>query len=149
MHHPAIPTSLIALSAPLAVAMAEPVSPAVAQIVIHERITIRVPRMPLAAPVSRPQPGKGWQERKGPKCLDTAAVAAAAIVAPSSVDLLLADGSWMRARLDNDCRSVDFYSGLYIRPGGDGRICADRDAIRVRSGARCEIDSFKVLVARR
>lgn len=149
MPHPAIPTSLLALSAPFAVTMIEPVRPAGAQMVIHERITIRVPRMPVAAPLSRPKPGKGgWKEKKGPDCLDIGAVGAATIAAPNSVDLLMGDGRWMRARLERDCRSVDFYSGLYIRPGRDGRICADRDAIRVRSGGQCQIDSFKLLVAR-
>ena len=33
------------------------------------------------------------------------------------------------------------------QPAADGKICADRDAIRARSGVSCPIDSFKVLKA--
>lgn len=154
MPHPPIPLPMLALSAPLAVAavtvaLVEPAAPAAAQWVIHERITIRVPRIP-AAPISRPAPvASRWREKKGPACIDIGEVAGAVIAVPASVDLLMGDGRWMRARLDGDCRSVDFYAGLYIRPGPDGRLCAARDAIRIRSGAKCDIDAFKLLVARR
>ncbi len=120
-----------------------------AQIVVHERITIRVPRM-TGAPLQRVvSPQRDWKEHKGPKCLGVNEMVAAAITEPAAVDLLTADGHWMRARLDGDCRSADFYAGLYIRPGADGRICAGRDAIRVRSGGRCPIDSFRRLAPRR
>ncbi|MBD8545500.1 hypothetical protein [Sphingomonas sp. CFBP 8760] len=149
MSHPAIPAALLALSLPvLLVALAGPSTPATAQLVIHERITVRVPRMPAA--ISRPAPvASRWKEKKGPACIDIGDVAGAVIAVPASVDLLLGDGRWMRARLDGDCRSADFYAGLYIRPGPDGRLCADRDVIRIRSGAKCAIDAFKLLVARR
>ncbi len=151
MVHPAIPTALLALSIPVGLAaLAGPSTPATAQLVIHERITVRVPRIPTAAAISRPAPvASRWKEKKGPSCIDIGEVAGAVIAVPASVDLLLDDGRWMRARLDGDCRSADFYAGLYIRPGPDGRLCADRDVIRVRSGAKCAIDAFKLLVARR
>jgi hypothetical protein len=149
MFRPVLPAALLGLSVPAALAvMAGPSTPADAQLVIHERITIRVPRIPAA--ISRPAPvASRWKEKKGPACLDIREVAGAVIAVPASVDLLLGDGRWMRARLDGDCRSADFYTGLYIRPGPDGRLCADRDAIRIRSGAKCAIDAFKLLVARR
>jgi hypothetical protein len=149
MFRPAIPAALLGLSVPAALAvMAGPSTPADAQLVIHERITIRVPRIPTI--VSRPAPvASRWKEKKGPSCLDIGSVAGAVIAVPASVDLLLDDGRWMRARLDGDCRSADFYTGLYIRPGPDGRLCAERDVIRIRSGAKCAIDAFKLLVARR
>ena len=76
-------------------------------------------------------------------------IVAAAIAVPAAVDFLLADGRWMRARLEGDCRSADFYSGLYIRPGPDGQVCADRDPIRIRSGAKCQINTFKLLKPKR
>ncbi|MFS0773301.1 hypothetical protein [Sphingomonas sp. 1P08PE] len=147
MAHPAFPVSLIALSA--AAVLGEAPEGARAQVLIHERITIRVPRM-STAPIQRiVSPRSDWKEHKAPKCLGMGAIAAAAIAVPAAVDLLLVDGRWMRARLAGDCRSADFYSGLYIRPGPDGQVCADRDAIRVRSGARCQIDTFKLLKPRR
>jgi len=111
---------------------------------IHERIVIRVPRS-TPSPVSPIR----WSEHKAPRCLKLAEVAAATIAAPSSVDLLMSDGRRVRARLDGDCRSADFYSGFYVKPGADGKLCADRDAIRIRSGAACEIDTFKLLRQKR
>jgi hypothetical protein len=111
---------------------------------IHERIVIRVPRTGIA-PVSPIR----WKEHKAPSCLKLAEVAAATIAAPASVDLLMSDGRRIRAHLDGDCRSADFYSGFYVRPGSDGKLCADRDAIRIRSGAACEIDTFKLLRQKR
>lgn len=139
----------LALAAPMALSAAEP-QVTVGQITIHERIVVRVPRARPAYPVGGAPvpPPASWHEKKGPKCLGIGEIAAAAIVAPAAVDLLLVDGRRVRARLERDCRSADFYSGLYIRPGPDGRICADRDAIRVRSGATCEIDDFRLLAAR-
>jgi hypothetical protein len=55
----------------------------------------------------------------------------------------------LRARLDHGCRALDFYSGFYLRPAPDGNICADRDSVRARSGASCEISRFRRLVAER
>lgn len=114
----------------------------VAQLFFRERIVIRVPRMPVqpvAAPIE-------WKEKKGPKCLPIATMAGAVITSPTQVDLVLKGGGRMRAKLDGDCKPLDFYSGFYIRPTTDGQVCADRDAIRVRSGASCPIDTFRKLV---
>ena len=52
----------------------------------------------------------------------------------------------MRARLQDECPALDYYRGFYVRPQPDGRICADRDAIRTRSGGDCGIDRFRRLV---
>lgn len=144
-----IPIMLLALAAPSATAVAEPPL-TITQLTIHERIVIRVPRARVPAPTGRITfAPAGWKEGKGPKCLSPREFAAVAITAPAAVDLLMIDGRRMRAKFGRDCRSADFYSGLYIRPGVDGQVCADRDAFRVRSGARCEIDDFKVLTPKR
>jgi hypothetical protein len=67
-----------------------------------------------------------------------------------NVDLILIDGERLRAKIGGgDCRSLDYYSGFYIRPGRDGQVCADRDALRVRSGATCQIESFKTLTPKK
>lgn len=135
---------LLALAAPLA-----PAGDAVAQrpqvTFYHHRIVIRVPRMSPVRTASQ----AAWKEKKGPKCLAPRELAGAVIAGPAIVDLLMTDGRRMRARLDKDCRSADFYSGLYLKPGPDGRVCAERDAFRVRSGARCEIDQFRQLSLKR
>jgi hypothetical protein len=144
MRVPPSPLSLLALLAPAAVLADRPVQ--AGQLTIRERVIIRVPRMPLqAAPVAAPTPIK-WKERKGPKCIAAQGMAGAMVTSPRQVDLVLIGGKRVRAKLDGACRPLDFYAGFYLRPARDGMICADRDAIKVRSGASCGIDEFKALV---
>ena len=140
---------LLALAAPVA---ASGDAPAVdrgvqlAQLTIQQRIVIRVP-MTAPAAVAPPKPIR-WQEKKGPRCIAAQSMAGALISAPNQVDLVLVGGRRVRAKLDGDCRPLDFYSGFYVRPAADGMICAGRDPIRVRSGAACEIEKFRLLVPR-
>jgi hypothetical protein len=145
MPHLRLPVTLLALAAPLA-ASAQAWPPAgeqLARLTIQQRVVIRVPRMALV-PAPAPKPVT-WKEKKGPKCIGAQSMAGALVSAPNRVDLVLVGGKRVRARLDGDCRPLDFYSGFYVRPAKDGMICADRDAIRVRSGASCQIDEFKLL----
>jgi hypothetical protein len=90
-----------------------------------------------------------WKERKGPKCVAPANLAGVLITKPGTVDMVLYGGKWLRAKLDGECKSLDFYSGIYLKPGADGHVCADRDVIRARSGAKCGISAFKALEAKR
>ena len=155
MVHRAIPVTLLALTAPAAAIDRDADRGGVeyAQVTIHERIIIRVPRV-APAQVSRlapaaPPPATEWKEKKGPKCIAPADVGGAVFRRSEQVDLVMIGGRRLRAKLAGDCGPMDFYSGVYIRPGSDGRICADRDAIRTRSGATCPIDDFRTLVAKR
>ena len=126
----------------------------VTQMTVRERIVIRVPRVaaPGGLPVGRatlpvPKPVT-WKETKGPKCIAAQGLAGALISAPKQVDLVLIGGKRVRAKLDGDCKPLDFYGGYYLRPAADGMICAARDGIKMRSGASCGIDTFKTLVAK-
>ncbi|MBY8820770.1 hypothetical protein K7G82_00605 [Sphingomonas colocasiae] len=112
-----------------------------AQVTIRERVIIRVPTRQSA-----PAKPIKWKEKKAPRCISLNALAGAAITGEDSVDLILRGGTRLRARLDRDCPALDFYSGFYIKPTRDRRICADRDTIHARSGGQCEINSFKTLV---
>ncbi len=152
MLHPAIPSTLLLLAAPaLGAADAQrapaPPTATITQMTIHERIIIRMP-IARGRPVDQASPIV-WKEKHGPKCIGIAELGGALIAGPSAVDLVLTGGKRVRARLDGDCQPLDFYGGFYIKPGVDGQVCADRDSIRVRSGARCRIDDFKRLVAKR
>ena len=151
MIHPAIPATLLALAGPAAAAVLRdpPVRPAqarvqVIQMSIHERVIIRVPRM-SRMPMQTIDRTTEWKEHKGPKCIAVAEIAGAMLNKDGAVDLLMADQTRLRARLDGDCMPLDYYSGFYLKPGPDGMICKERDAIRMRSGARCEIDGFRSL----
>jgi hypothetical protein len=113
-----------------------------AQVTVRQQVIIRVPMRPPTEP-ARPL---RWKEKKGPHCIPLDALAGAAVMARSSVDLILRGGSRLRAQLDRSCPALDFYSGFYIKPTRDGRICEDRDTIHARSGGQCEIRDFKRLV---
>lgn len=87
-----------------------------------------------------------WHERKGPKCVPVRMFAGATQVSERSVDFLMRDRTRMRARLGRDCQAADLYAGFYVQRQADGALCADRDSLLARSGASCEIESFKRLV---
>jgi len=151
MTSPAIPAALmLLLAAPAAPAGA----PAVAwgQVTVHQRIIIRVPRMPLYPPGRQPianvRPMR-WVEKDGPKCVPVDTFAAATITETDSVDLVVRGGGRLRAKLGDDCPALDFYSGFYLKRTDDGMICAKRDSIRSRSGGTCPIAAFKHLVPAR
>src|SRR3546814_7193060 len=63
-----------------------------------------------------------------------------------SIDLITRQNQRLRAQLNRGCRALDFYAGFYMKGNKDGRLCEDRDEINARSGARCEIDKFRLLV---
>jgi hypothetical protein len=114
------------------------------QIVVHERIIVQVPAR-LREPANASRPQARWKEKKGPKCVPTRAIAAAALIGERSVDLILRDRSRVRAKLESSCPALDYYYGFYITPNADGQVCADRDVIRSRMGGECGIDKFRSL----
>ncbi|TPG15296.1 hypothetical protein [Sphingomonas oligophenolica] len=148
------PSALLALATPIAGdvgAPPPPPPPEIAQLTIHEHLIIRVPRLQQSMPAARmpiPVPPR-WKEKKGPKCIAASDLAGAVISQPGSVDLILVGGDRIRAVLDDDCGPLDYYGGYYLRPASDGRICASRDVIRVRSGRSCPIAKFRKLVETR
>lgn len=87
-----------------------------------------------------------WHEHKGPKCVPVRMFAGATLVSGRSVDFLMRDRTRLRARLSRDCQAADLYAGFYVQRQPDGALCADRDSLLARSGASCEIESFKRLV---
>jgi hypothetical protein len=114
-----------------------------AQLTIRQRIVIRVPAAPYAPPA--PAQRLRWKEKSGPKCIPMNGLAAAAVFKADAVDLMMRGGTRLRALLDDDCPSIDFYSGFYIMPSEDGKICAGRDVIHSRAGGKCPIGKFKTL----
>ncbi|MBB6123540.1 hypothetical protein [Sphingobium subterraneum] len=128
-----------------------------AQITIEQRIIIRVPMArpsgngpgPNVRPDRQfraPQPAIEWNEEKGPQCVGIRMVRAASVTTSRGVDLMLRDGTRLRAHLSRECRSADLWSGFYIQPNADGNLCADRDEVLARGGQSCEIERFRKLV---
>jgi hypothetical protein len=111
------------------------------------RLTIR-DEVILKVPVVRPRrmdwPVR-WVEKKGPKCIRSDSVVAAALHDESSIDFLLRDRRRVRAQMGAECPTLDFYGGFYLTPE-KGQICARRDEIRNRMGGSCQIERFRVMV---
>ncbi|TZG29671.1 hypothetical protein FYJ91_04040 [Sphingomonas montanisoli] len=124
-----------AMMAPVSAA---PVPAEFAQVTIQQTLIIK-------RRVGAPKPLK-WKEKKGPKCVALSQIAGAAVVTDDAIDLVTRDGDRLRARFSSNCPALDYYSGFYMKPTQDGRICSDRDVIRTRSGAQCEIERFRKLV---
>jgi hypothetical protein len=110
----------------LGVTQLQPV--AVTRLVVRQEVILRVP-------VIRPRAVRRirWEEKKGPKCIASGQIVAAALGDARSVDFLLADRSRIRARMDEDCPTLDFYGNFYIRS---------------RIGGSCRIEKFRRMVPR-
>jgi hypothetical protein len=145
MIHRVLALTLLASAPALAAVPAWSDGVLLAQLSIRERITVRVQKM---APLAAAKPVR-WREHKGPKCVAPGDLAGVLISEGNNLDMVMYGGKWLRARLDGQCRTLNFYSGIYLKPGADGRVCADRDVVRARSGAGCAITAFRALEARR
>ena len=117
-----------------------PATTTVSRIVVRDEIVmrVRVIRPRIALPVR-------WVEKKGPKCIRSESVVAVALADESSIDFLLRDRRRIRAKMDSQCPTLDFYGDLYLQPEDD-RICARREEIRSRMGGSCRIERFRTMV---
>lgn len=120
--------------------LAQPVT--VSRMVIRQEVVLRVP-------VIRPRATRDarWEEKSGPKCIPADLVIAAALADERSIDFILSDRTRVRAQMDEDCPTLDFYGSFYIEPR-DEKICARREEIRSRIGGACRIERFRRMVPR-
>ncbi len=116
--------------------------PSVRTMEFEQRLIVRVPVRPQLR-------GRlHWEEEDfGPKCLPLNAIAGASLAGRDGIDFMLRNRQRVRAKLDSECRGLDFWDGFYIQPE-DRRICARRDAISSRAGGTCEINRFRMLSPR-
>lgn len=139
-------TALAASGAPSTASASEPLpypDMRVAQMMIERRVVIRV--APQVRQVRPRENLRAWREKSAPRCFQINSLAGIVISKPDSIDMVLRGGKIIRARLERGCPSIDFYSGFYLKPTEDGRLCEDRDIIHSRTGGACEIDKFKSL----
>lgn len=141
---------------PLLLAAAPPPTPEPgvegAQLIIHERIIVRVPRLGPPPPLPGVPPPPllvAWAEKRGERCVPMSELAGALVPGPGMVDFVLTGNRRVRARLEPDCHALGFDAGFYVRPPLDGMMCAGRDALRTRQGAVCPIRAFRRLVPKR
>ena len=79
------------------------------------------------------------------KCLPVSGVSAVR-VSNNRLLLFMRDQRVVSASLEKSCRAADFYSGFYVERSADGQICADRDRLQSRSGAKCKLSKLRQLV---
>ena len=146
----AAPDPLVAISVPLS-----DQSSSFWQLVIEQQLIIRVPaqRSQLNSFSAGPAPSKRanelpivWKEKKAPKCVAMRNIMGMQAVQRDSIDLITRQRQRLRAQLNRGCRALDFYAGFYMQGSKDGKLCEDRDQIHARTGAKCEIDKFRLMV---
>jgi hypothetical protein len=106
---------------------------------IEHQVIMRIPVRPFTLPRDIE-----WIEHKGPKCIPVSEIRGAALSGRDNVDFILSNRERVRAELDDNCPTLDFYGGFYVKPG-DARLCVKRDSINSRIGAECEIKKFRRL----
>lgn len=122
------------------------------QVRVDQRIIIRLPS-PASAPVAvgaqRQSVAKlKYKEKKIGKCLWVDRLGGSRPGPDRTLDLLTRDGILIRAYLGDGCLAREFYAGAYMERSYDGKLCVDRDVLHARTGAKCAIDKFRLLIPR-
>ena len=122
------------------------------QVRVDQRIIIRLPS-PASAPAAvgahRQSVAKlQYKEKKIGKCLWVDRLGGSRPGPDRTLDLLTRDGLLIRAYLGEGCLAREFYAGAYMERSFDGKLCVDRDVLHARTGAKCEIDKFRLLIPR-
>ncbi|UYY76961.1 hypothetical protein [Sphingomonas sp. R1] len=150
---PNLPIAAAGLMLMLAVPAASPAVSAdpAAEAPFQQHFTIHVPRMSVTTTtvIVRREAPTALIERKAKSCVEVDRIQGFTVNAGDSVDLILEDGSLLRAKLGSECPALGFYSGAYLKPTKDSRFCAGRDALHSRSGRICPVQAFKNLVRAR
>lgn len=121
------------------------------QLRIEQRVIIRIPRQTAAtnnmgSRSSAKIAAVRYKEEKIGKCLLMDRLIGSRPGSKEGLDLITRDGVLIRAYLGDGCLAREFYAGAYMERPLDGKLCIDRDMLHARSGAKCEIDKFRLLV---
>ena len=128
-------------------------APQANQVRIEQRLTVRiaprspVPRQSLMAELPQQAAPQRLVERKMEDCIAVSNIAGVQTTQGNKLLLYLRDRRIVSARLERSCSARDFYSGFYIEQHDDGRLCVMRDKLQSRSGATCEVERLRRLVA--
>ena len=122
------------------------------QVRIEQRVVVRIaPQTParrnmLAELPQRAVPQR-FEEADKEKCVPLEGIAGVQTGSGNRLVLFLRDRRMISVNLEKSCHARDFYSGFYVERHKDGRLCADRDKLQSRTGARCEVEVMRQLVA--
>ncbi len=123
------------------------------QVRIEQRVIVRISpqrRSNRANLLARlPQNGLNtrFEEREMERCVPVNRISGVQTGAGNRLLLFLSDNRIVTVNLERACRARDFYSGFYVERSDDGQICVDRDELQSRSGAKCEVERMRQLVA--
>jgi len=111
---------------------------------VQRRLIVRIsPARPREQP--KPRTAPQLVERKMGKCVNLKDVVAVQTRSSSKLVLYLRNRTMISAQLEKSCRARDFYSGFYVEPSKDGKLCIKRDELQSRNGAKCEVTRFRKL----
>ena len=113
---------------------------------VQQRIIIRFPSTPMNASVKVGKPIKYKEEKIG-KCLLLDKLVASRPDGKDRLELVTRDRQLIRAYLGDGCLAREFYAGAYVEKSADGKLCVDRDLLHARTGAKCEVEKFRLMVA--
>lgn len=123
------------------------------QVRIEQQLTIRIGPRPAPMPLSPAMfdedfaaGGAHFVERKFGKCLPISGLWGVQPAPGNRLLLIMRDQRLVTASLKKGCNSRDFYSGFIVARNGDGMICTGRDQLLSRSGANCQVNSFRQLI---
>jgi hypothetical protein len=118
------------------------------QMRVEQRVIIRYPNQPVPASPGRNDTRKAiiYNEEKIGKCLMMDKLVASRPGPKNALELVTRERQLIRAYLGDGCLSREFYAGAYVERSSDGKLCVDRDLLHARTGAKCEIDRFRLLV---
>ena len=122
------------------------------QVRIDQRVVIRLPSQPAppaAVGAQRQSLAKiEYKEKKIGKCLWLDRLGGSRPGPDRTLELLTRDGVLIRAYLSEGCLAREFYAGAYMERSYDGKLCVDHDMLHARTGAKCQIDKFRLLIPR-
>ena len=146
--------SSLSASQPEWIAVPDASTPPIAnQVRIERRVILRINPQPsrargtdLLAQLPRRATPARLVEQSMDQCLPASNIVGVSD-SGSRLIIYMRDRGLISAQLEKACSPRDFYLGFYVERNADGQLCADRDRLMSRAGAKCRISEFNRLVA--
>lgn len=125
------------------------------QVRIESRVIIRIsPGSPdqrdrMLAALPRRSIETTYEEVPHGDCVAVQDIAGVQTTRDDRLLLFMRDRKILSAALERACNARAFYSGFYVERSEDGQLCVARDRLQSRTGAVCQIDTLRQLVASR
>lgn len=124
------------------------------QVRVEGRVILRISPRPAPSnddllrellPDNRPEPFVRMVERPAGRCVAMRDIAGVSDRGNRLI-LFLRDNRILMAELEKACSPRDFYRGFYLERSEDGKMCAQRDTLMSRAGAKCALKGLTELV---